>query len=262
MEFDCLMMDKTLAPCLARFFSWHDLSRLCSNLLSISFQFPVNASAVPRSWDNTWKLELEYVPLSSYELDTLAAVLEEDDYDGAVGRGTENHVWVIPYLLSHKLVARVLPFHVKGSHITPDGVWFTGGVCQEISGSVYAVTVIRVRYESCNTEAYTSNYLVDMQRLPDSSPKACADLLRGITSDFLKTKEGQEAYKETCKDFNWGDMETYISDSFFVPYGVTRCSGFMYPCCNAIDVLANQDELLGGDIFEGQVLSEALSAAT
>lgn len=29
-----------------------------------------------------------------------------------------------------------------------------------------------------------------------------------------------------------------------------------------IDVLVNQDELLGGDIFEGQVLSEALSAAT
>lgn len=184
------------------------------------------------------------------ELDTLAAVLEADDYDRDVGRGAGNHVWEIPCSLGYKLVAKVLPFHVKESHITPDGVWFTGGVGPEMLDSVYAVTVIRERKEGSGTEIYTSNYLVDKQRLPEPSPKACADLLRKIATDFLKTEEGREAYKETCKDFNWGDMETYISDMFFVPYGVARRNGFAYPCCDEIDVLVNQDELLGEGIWD------------
>ena len=48
-------------------------------------------------------------------------------------------------------------------------------------------------------------------------------------TDYFKTEEGWAAYEETCEDFNWGDMETYIPDAFFKPCGVAHCDGYVYP---------------------------------
>lgn len=67
-------------------------------------------------------------------------------------------------------------------------------------------------------------------------------------TDYFKTEEGWAAYEETCEDFNWGDMETYIPDAFFKPCGVAHCDGYVYPCCDVIGILVDQDELSGDGI--------------
>ena len=61
--------------------------------------------------------------------------------------------------------------------------------------------------------------------------------LRNAVKDFLATKEGKEAVKETCEDFNWGDVFTYIPEEFFEKYGI-------HSSWASETLLVNQDEVL------------------
>lgn len=254
MSFECLGADSSLVPCLARFFSWDDLSKLCSTLLSDGLQRTTVVTAVGVDCGDAWELKLVHAPISKEEQETLMNILDTDDFEQEANDFGVYPIWEISFSVSHKLVARVLPFHVEASHASDDGVWFTGCAESETPGSVYAVNVIRLRTDGLDTEVYFSNYLVDKRRLAAPTPKACEDLLRKIAADFLQTEDGRDAYAETCEDFNWGDMETYIPDAFFKPYGVSRPDGRIYPYCDVIGVIVNQDELLGDCSLEDTAL--------
>lgn len=246
MDFGYLEIDKKLSPCLAQFFSWTELGELCSTMLTSALRRLVSVAAVKQGQGSAWVLKLIDNALSQEELYTLMDALDANGQ----GQETREDVWEIPQSLSYTLVAKAIPFYAKEAHAVDDGVWFTGTVGSEVPSNVYAVLVVRQRQDGVGTELYFSSYLVDEQQLPKADPEKCADLLRQIAFDFLKTEDGRAAYEETCKDFNWGDMETYIPDAFFKPYGVARCDGCVYPCCGVIGVLVNQDELLGDGIWE------------
>lgn len=246
MDFGNLELDRKLSPCLAQFFSWSELGGLCSTLLTRCLQRSTSADAVRQGQSNAWALKLVDTALSQDELSALMDALEANDQ----GREARGDVWEISQSLSYMLVAKALPFSAEGSHAVDDGVWFTGGVGSEVPNSVYAVSVVRQRQEGVETELYFSSYLIDKQQLPKADPEKCANLLRRIAYDFLKTEEGRAAYEETYEDFNWGDMETYIPDAFLKPYGVARCNGCIYPCCDVISVLVDQDEVLDDGIWE------------
>lgn len=250
MNSEWLVTNGSLTPCLARFFSWDDLSKLCSDLLSNGFQRPVAVNAVGLDCGDAWELKLIDIPISKGEQETLMDILDADDYDREANDFGGYPIWEISFSVSQKLASKVLPFHVESSHASDSGVWFTGRSGSEASGSVYAVTVIRHRLDGFDDEVYFSHYLIDQERLPNPNSEECADLLRAIAADFLRTEDGRQAYAETCEDFNWGDMEVYIPDAFFKPYGVTRHDGRVYPCSNMIGVIVNQDELLGDSSLE------------
>lgn len=102
-------------------------------------------------------------------------------------------------------------------------------------------------------ELYRSSYRIDRDRLPNPSEEACVTYLRKIVSDFLQTEDGKRAYESTCRDFNWGDVETEIPSVFFSAYGVAPCGGpdnGKFLCCGAFAILVNQDEFLGQGVYD------------
>ena len=123
---------------------------------------------------------------------------------------------------------------------------------EEEARETYVVTVIRQRFEGQNMELYRSSYRIDRDRLPNPSEEACETYLRKIVSDFLRTEDGKRAYESTCRDFNWGDVETEIPSSFFSAYGAAPCGGpddGKFLCCGVFAILVNQDELLGQGVY-------------
>lgn len=250
MNFDCLKPDDKLVPYQAYFFSWTELNELCSSLLSESLQRSVVAYAAGEERYDTWQIKLTNAPLAEDELAALMDFLGADDFDREANDFGGFPIWELSCTLSQKLVAARLPIPITGSHAADNGVWFTSQPVGETPSDVYAVNVIRQRIEGMESELYFSNYLVSSQQNPNLNEKTCEALLRKIAADFLRTQEGKKAYEDTCQDFNWGDMETYIPDEFFRSYGVTRCKGTPYLCCGTISFIVNQDELLGSNCCE------------
>lgn len=125
---------------------------------------------------------------------------------------------------------------------------------EEEARETYVVTVIRQRFEGQNMELYRSSYRIDRDRLSNPSEEACETYLRKIVSDFLRTEDGKRAYESTCRDFNWGDVETEIPSSFFSAYGVAPFDGgpndSKFLCCGGFAILVNQDELLGQGVYD------------
>lgn len=136
----------------------------------------------------------------------------------------------------------------KESHAADDGVQVTGGT------AVYSIIVIRRRANGRTTELYHSHFLLDQNLLPEPSKDACEAYLRKAVRDFLMTDAGKLAYENTCRDFNWGDVETEIPDDFFSAYGLTHWDGRPgiqnFLCCGIIGILVDQDECLGHEVFE------------
>lgn len=254
MNFDFLKPDSTLVPCQAHMCGWKGLSNICSALLTSFYERPIFTQAVGENRSDNWDLKLTDTPLTKEELTALLEALHADDYDWDANNCGEYPIWELSQGVATKLVAMALPFSVEASHAADDGVWFTGNVPEEMLHSVYVVTVVRYRIEGLNTEIYYSRYLIDSQQLPAPTEQACEDYLRKIAGDFLNTEEGKCAYEDTCEDFNWGDMETYIPDDFFSVYGVvhdtSRPGAKQFQCCGEFIILVNQDEQLGNGHFD------------
>lgn len=233
----------TGASCQAHFFTWAQLSEMCSTLLTNFFDRSTPAKAVGETDRDSWSLKLLETPLSQGDLEAIFSALHADDYERDANDFGEYPVWKLSQSLGQKLMSTMLPFVVEASHAADDGVWFTG------SKAMYAVTVIRQRQDGRNSELYYSTFLIAQDRLPEPSEAACEAYLRKVICDFLQTEDGKRAYEDTCEDFNWGDVETEIPDEFFSAYGVTRCSSGSdtdkFLCCGATSILVNQDELLG-----------------
>lgn len=233
----------TGASCQAYFFTWAQLSEMCSALLTALFGHSTPAQAVGETNCDSWSLKLLETPLSREALEVIFTALQADDYERDVNDFGEYPVWELSQSLGRKLVSPMLPFVVEASHAADDGVWFTG------NKAMYAVTVIRQRQEGRNNELYYSTFLIAQDRLPEPSEAACEAYLRKVICDFLQTEAGKRAYEDTCEDFNWGDVEAEIPDEFFAAYGVTLCSSGSdadkFLCCGTTGILVNQDELLG-----------------
>lgn len=189
-------------------------------------------------------------PISHDDLEAIFTALQADDCDRDANDIGRRPVWELSQALSQKLVSPTLPFLVDASHASDDGIWFTGSM------AMYAVTVIRQRYEGLNMELCSSHFRIAQNRLPQPSGAACEEYLRKIVYDFLQTEAGKRAYEETGQDFNWGDVETEIPDNFFSTYGVIHCidrsEGGQFLCCGMIGILVNQDELLGKDVYDSE----------
>lgn len=233
----------TGVSCQAHFFTWAQLSDMCSTLLTTFFARPTLAQAVGETNCDSWNLKLLETPLSRENLETIFTALQADDYERDVNDFGEYPVWELSQSLGQKLMSPMLPFTVEASHATDDGVWFTG------SKAMYAITVIRQRQDGGNSELYYSAFLIAQDRLPEPNEEACEAYLRKVICDFLQTEDGKRAYEDTCEDFNWGDVETEIPDEFFSAYGVIHCSSGSdadkFLCCGTTGILVNQDELLG-----------------
>lgn len=145
---------------------------------------------------------------------------------------------------------QVVPCPAKEPHATEDGGQVTGGT------AVYSIVVIRRRVEGRKTELYCSYFLLDQNLLTDPSGDTCEAYLRKVVRDFLMTDAGKLAYENTCRDFNWGDVETEIPDDFFSAYGVTHCCGGhgsgQFLCCGQVGILVDQDEPLGRDVCDSE----------
>lgn len=248
MDFSFIKPNTAGASCQAHFCTWEGLSNLCSALLTGFFERPAFVQAVGESRSDGWSLKLVETPLSQEDLAALLEALQADDYDWDANDFGEYPVWELSQSLGLKLVSRALPFTVEASHASDDGVWFTGGA------AAYVVTILRQRFEGRNMELYRSSYRIDRDRLPNPSESACETYLRKIVCDFLRTEDGKRAYESTCRDFNWGDVETEIPSDFFSAYGVVHCGGGpddgKFLCCGVFTVLVNQDELLGCDVCD------------
>lgn len=143
---------------------------------------------------------------------------------------------------------QAVPCSAKRPHATEDGVQVTGGT------AVYSIVVIRRRVEGRKTELYCSHFLLDQNLLTEPSGDTCEAYLREVVRDFRMTDAGKRAYANTCRDFNWGDVETEIPDDFFSVYGLTHWDARPgirnFLCCGTIGILVDQDELLGREVFE------------
>ena len=129
-----------------------------------------------------------------------------------------------------------------------------GSVLAPCSSAVYSLVVIRRRVEVRTTELYYSNFLLDRNLLVEPNAASCEAYLRNVVHAFLTTEAGKCAYENSCRDFNWGDVETEIPDDFFSAYGLTHCGGKLgareFLCCGTIGILVDQDEYLGCEVFE------------
>lgn len=240
----------TGTSCQAHFYTWTQLSELCSTLLTGFFERSTPVQAVGEINLDSWSLKFLEAPISHEDLDAIFDVLQADDYVRDANDIGKCPIWELSQALSQKLVAPTLSFPVDASHAFDDGVWFTGSM------AMYAVTVIRQRYEGMNMELYFSHFRIAQNRLPQPSGAACEEYLRKIVHDFLQTEAGKRAYEVSCQDFNWGDVETEIPDNFFSAYGVIHCNGRpddgQFLCCGLVGILVNQDELLGRDVYASE----------
>lgn len=236
--------------CQAHFFTWAQLSEMCSTLLTTFFGRSTPAQAVGETNCGSWSLKLLETALSREDLEVIFTALQADDYERDINDFGEYPVWELSQSLGQKLVSPMLPFVVEESHAADDGVWFTG------SKAMYAITVIRQRQDGWNNELYYSTFLIAQDRLPEPSESACETYLRKAICDFLQTEDGKRTYEDTCRDFNWGDVETEIPNEFFAAYGIVHCGGDpdsgKFLCCGTLGILVNQDELLGQGIYDGE----------
>lgn len=226
--------------CQAHFYTWAQLSELCSTLLTGFFDRPTPVQAVGEINRDSWSLKFLESPISHEDLEAIFTALQADDCDRDANKCS---VWGLSQALSQKLVSSTLAFPVDASHASDDGVWFTGSM------AMYAVTVIRQRCEGANRELYSSQFQIAQKRLSEPNEAACEAYLRKAICDFLQTEDGRRAYERTCRDFNWGDVETEIPDDFFSTYGIihdsVRPDSGNFLCCGVVGILVNQDELLG-----------------
>ena len=123
--------------CQAHFFTWAQLSEMCSTLLTTFFGRSTPAQAVGETNCGSWSLKLLETALSREDLEVIFTALQADDYERDINDFGEYPVWELSQSLGQKLVSPMLPFVVEESHAADDGVWFTG------SKAMYAITVIR-----------------------------------------------------------------------------------------------------------------------
>ena len=94
---------------------------------------------------------------------------------------------------------------------------------------MYYFTLVRER--KSENQIWVNSFIVE------NEVKNPEETLRQIVKDYLATEDGKEAIKETCNDFNWGDVFTYIPDEFFEKYGMNRSWA-------SDSMIVDQDEVL------------------
>ena len=108
----------------------------------------------------------------------------------------------------------------------------------------YMVVVNRTRQDGCDCEQYVSSYVItppDWVAADDN--KSWHLFFRETVADFLRTPDGKEAWEETCQDFNWGDIGTYISSEFLAQYGIREYhNGDPLSISGVVILNVNQDE--------------------
>ena len=138
----------------AHFYTWTQLSELCSTLLTGFFERPTSVQADGETNLDSWSLKFLEAPISHEGLDAIFDVLQADDYVRDANDIGKCPIWELSQALSQKLVAPTLSFPVGTSHASDDGVWFTGSM------AMYAVTVIRQRYQGMNMELHFSHFRI------------------------------------------------------------------------------------------------------
>lgn len=110
----------------------------------------------------------------------------------------------------------------------------------------YLIEVVRTRHDGLDIEVYLSRFLCEVPTGIDvNSGDAWLSYIRSVIRAFLETDEGKGAQQDTCEDFNWGDLDSYIPAEFFLKYGITiPQANMLVECAGACVVMANQDELL------------------
>ena len=109
--------------CQAHFYTWAQLSELCSTLLTGFFDRPTPVQAVGEINRDSWSLKFLESPISHEDLEAIFTALQADDCDRDANKCS---VWGLSQALSQKLVSSTLAFPVDASHASDDGVWFTG----------------------------------------------------------------------------------------------------------------------------------------
>ena len=116
----------TGTSCQAHFYTWTQLSELCSTLLTGFFERPTPVQAVGETNLDSWSLKFLEAPISHDDLEAIFTALQADDYDRDVNDIGKCPAWELSQALSQRLVSPTLPFPVDASHASDDGVWFIG----------------------------------------------------------------------------------------------------------------------------------------
>lgn len=113
-----------------------------------------------------------------------------------------------------------------------------------------AVTMCRVRREGFNTETYlTCVYLVVPAEVTVTEALLRKTFL-DVSTEFMNSVEGQQAWEHTCHDFNWGDWESEI------PARIMNKHGIYIDCPSRVKVTescaftVDQDEVIGFGVWD------------
>lgn len=106
----------------------------------------------------------------------------------------------------------------------------------------YGVTIVRFRLDGFQVGHWADGYIV---RKPSwvnpNSEEDWLKLFRDTVEKFLLTEDGQEAWEDTCGDFNWGDVGTYIPEDFLEEFGIYSAYGI-----NGSNLFSDGNAKLGG----------------
>ena len=112
----------------------------------------------------------------------------------------------------------------------------------------YLVIVNRTRQDGFDCEHYVSHYIVTPPDYMEINNDNCwIQLFRNMVEDFLNTPDGNRTWEETCYDFNWGDIDSYIPDDFMKQYNIRDYhDGEALNIAGIITLNVNQDETFNG----------------
>jgi len=105
--------------CQAHFYTWTQLSELCSTLFTVFFGRPIPVQAVGEFNRDSWSLKFLESPLSYEDLTAIFTTLKADDYDREANDAGAYPVWELSPSLCQKLVSPALPFPLAASHTSP-----------------------------------------------------------------------------------------------------------------------------------------------
>ena len=98
--------------------------------------------------------------------------------------------------------------------------------------------VVLTRERLSENQQWNDFFLVSTSNDPEKR-------IREVVREYLLTDEGAEDIKDSCEDYNWGDVLMTIPESFWNQYGIQTISdGDQITFSNPIVMVVNQDEIL------------------
>lgn len=103
--------------------------------------------------------------------------------------------------------------------------------------------IVLIRERDWENTRWSNYFAVKDAENPEQS-------FRDAIAEFLSTKEGVEAIKHSCEDFNWGDAVNKIPCEILQKYGIREIADDEpFTVKQLTEIVVNQDEVLIPDTY-------------